>query len=43
MQTAPDVFILAATHFDEVALVTCLSGLRGEGITTVLITPLLAY
>ena len=39
MQTAPDVFILAATHFDEVALVTCLSGLRGEGITTVLITP----
>jgi putative intracellular protease/amidase len=39
MQTAPDVFILAATHFDEVALVTCLSELRGEGITTVLITP----
>jgi hypothetical protein len=31
MQTAPDVFILAATHFDEVAPMTCLSELGVQG------------
>lgn len=39
MQTVPDVFILAAAHFDEVAVVVCLSELRSRGITAVLVTP----
>ena len=39
MLTVPNVFVLAAPHFDEVAVVTCLSMLRGQGITAVLLTP----
>ena len=39
MQTLPDVFILAAAHFDEVSVVTCLSELRAQGVTAVLVTP----
>lgn len=39
MQTAPDIFILAAPHFDEIAVVICLSELRGQGITAVLVAP----
>lgn len=38
MHIVPDVFILAAAHFDEVGVVTCLSEMRGRGVAAVLVT-----
>lgn len=37
MHIIPDVFILAAAHFEEVGVVTCLSEMRGQGVTAVLV------
>lgn len=38
MHATPNVFILAADHFDEAAVVVCLSELRGQGLTAVLVS-----